>query len=908
MSLAFSARLARREVRRRPGRTALVVALIMVPFTAIGIGSIMTRTSELDRAERLALGSGRADLEIPVSDMVGSKAFTPGKWIADVLGPDADWTMVGSAWSALTAAYDEVPAGNESRTVTLESMDITDPVNAGSVELVEGVRAQSADEIVVSANLAKLWNLSVGSTLRLATPKSTLEVVGIARKAIDIRGNQMWPTGDNPLFRSFAVSYRVIRVDLPGVVAGNVPKEFRDRIMQAATGAVPGSSTTDIERSFWSSANSNLQSYSTFVPAIDALGIFAVLAFAVLAVVVSAAFATSARRQLTTVGQLSANGASEREVGRSLALQGLWSGLLAVALGAIPVVWFAVSGEGIAERFTSHLVPRMDVSAATLVWVAVVAVVSSTVAAWVPSRSAARISVLDALAGRRPQKVAPRVYAGLGVVMFAAGIGLEVLAAAGMRNSGGGSSSGMTAFFYAGVFGGLAVLGSVILLGPVLVRSFDVVGARSSGAVRLAARGLARNRSRSSAVVVSIAAFGALGASVSTGYLFSYDPAQVWFPNNMLVDIQRTCPDALESMLDCQLADNPAAMSKSVDRIIGDGAVSTPMRWATFAPAKPLNPSNTDGYGYVTRPMHVASEPLLDAMGIRKDDRVALDKHGIIRLMTRKEAVDNGVGVSGDGSMTAVVNTAKGRLEFPSAFLQDRMKWPVEDEFMVTAEFARTNGFSVASAGRLVVAPHALSENQIAKLGTLVASYQPWNYGGQPYTMFDDDGAGLQTPAEYDPTRPGGVRPDNRVVYNMSRPPMDPRTMQTIIAVSIFALVVFVVTVGLALMAAEGKDERDVLVSIGSPPAVQARIAGIRAAGLCLLGLLLAFPVGVIPTVVTARTAAMTSNLGSVWSQVPWSLGTMYVLLPVAMLVVAMVASAVAQAARPVRISNSAFE
>ena len=41
----FASRLARREVRRRPGRTALVVVLIALPVAAMAAGSVLARTA-----------------------------------------------------------------------------------------------------------------------------------------------------------------------------------------------------------------------------------------------------------------------------------------------------------------------------------------------------------------------------------------------------------------------------------------------------------------------------------------------------------------------------------------------------------------------------------------------------------------------------------------------------------------------------------------------------------------------------------------------------------------------------------------------------------------------------------------------------------------------------------------------
>ena len=286
-------------------------------------------------------------------------------------------------------------------------------------------------------------------------------------------------------------------------------------------------------------------------------------------------------------------------------------------------------------------------------------------------------------------------------------------------------------------------------------------------------------------------------------------------------------------------------------------------------------------------------------------DRAALQKFGIIRLVTRRDSSPIGVAPAENKSFSAVLVRDTGREEYPSAYLLHRVSWPDEGQYMVTEEFAHAHHMEVKQAGRLISLPRNLTDAQSAKLGILVSQQMM----GSMFTadLFDDKGAAIQV-SNYDPTLAADRSPESVIQFNQMRPNMDPRTMQTIVAIAIFLTVAFVVAVGLALMATEGKDERDVLVSVGAAPSVQARITGLRAAALSLFGLLLAFPVGVVPTVLAARTAAMTTNVGSVWSHVPWSLGGLYLALPVAMLVLAMLTSACAQAVRPARISNSAFD
>src|SRR5262249_53305589 len=68
-------------------------------------------------------------------------------------------------------------------------------------------------------------------------------------------------------------------------------------------------------------------------PAVNWTLVAGMIALAVVGVVISGAFAVGARRQLVTLGQLSANGAGEPLLRRMLSLQGSWCGAFGTALG-----------------------------------------------------------------------------------------------------------------------------------------------------------------------------------------------------------------------------------------------------------------------------------------------------------------------------------------------------------------------------------------------------------------------------------------------------------------------------------------------------------------------------------------------------------------------------------------------
>ena len=90
------------------------------------------------------------------------------------------------------------------------------------------------------------------------------------------------------------------------------------------------------------------------------------------------------------------------------------------------------------------------------------------------------------------------------------------------------------------------------------------------------------------------------------------------------------------------------------------------------------------------------------------------------------------------------------------------------------------------------------------------------------------------------------------------------------IAISVVALLftLLIVAVGLALSAAESRDEREVLVAVGARPSTLRRVAGQKAAMLALAGTTLSVPTGLIPVVMVLRSVRQTP--GELPLDIPW--------------------------------------
>ena len=127
------------------------------------------------------------------------------------------------------------------------------------------------------------------------------------------------------------------------------------------------------------------------------------LVLTVVGIVISAAFAVGARRQLVTLGQLSASGASPATVRTALVLQGTVTGLVGAAIGlalaGVLLLARPAAGRAAARPAASTATPSGPSrwSRSSLIGIA-----AATLAALIPARTAARIPTLAALAGRRP--------------------------------------------------------------------------------------------------------------------------------------------------------------------------------------------------------------------------------------------------------------------------------------------------------------------------------------------------------------------------------------------------------------------------------------------------------------------------------------------------------------------------
>lgn len=550
------ARLAVRDARHHPWRSALIVVLIALPVAAFVFGLIGMRTVPNTTAEIRAKSIGSAEaLVVPTASR---EAVVTRRIEA------AGFRVV--PWEQGQAV---LRAGTMRMSADLADVDVDDPLTAGLWDLRSGSFPARDGEILLTRSAARRLGVGVGDTVVMEESSRRFTVTGLADAArLEMRQ---------------AVG--------PDVMEG-LPSTSRaePQLLLGARPAGPGdpqalalaTSGPDVAQSVvWPNAVNTGSVGRDAQALLYMLGTLGLLAFGL---VVASAMAVGARRQLRVLGLLGAAGASPRQRSGSLLLQGASLGAAGTAVGIAGGLMAWSLGRDALENWYGEPIGGTVIAAGELVLVVVVALAVAIGASLLPARVAARTSVLQALGGRRPTPRVPLRMPVAGVAL--SGIGLVMLAY-GLRHR---PDSGVPLAATAGV--ALTVAGTVVAV-PYLVGLLEHAAGVLRGTGRLAVRDVARHRGRTGPVVAAVMATGALalaGGILATSsqadsndVTFS-DPLTVVLTVSFLRDGPASIPDcdALSALAAPVAAVLPGA-SRACLRTVSDGTTA-PIR--TVAPGE----------------------------------------------------------------------------------------------------------------------------------------------------------------------------------------------------------------------------------------------------------------------------------------------------------------------------------
>jgi len=867
-SWRFSARLARREVRRRPGRTVLVLLLVAIPVFGMTLASIGARTNALTETESFQRDFGTADLVVSANnqyllDEDGNAVSNADRFGLGRVPAIPDGSSRLDYIETYSAVQTDLPDGTQtSRYVQFTSIDPSNAMTDGMFVIDEGTAPSSSDETMLSPGIAEAFDVTVGDTLRLSVPDLDLTVTAIGRTTRWLNNDLVVvPDFDQAIVRPDR-RWETTMLDLPA----NVSDVDLSQMVQSFRGA-DFEAQSAVDRGFEIGTVKGEQLAWGWVAG--------VVAFIAVGIVIASAFATSARRQLATVGQLSANGASERLIRRTLGLQGMWTASLGAVVGVGLGIGAAMIGQqyGITDQLAGYRASSLQIQPLDIVVVVLTALAAGTIAALVPARSASRIPVLSALAGRRPVAVPPRWLVPVGIGLF--GFGLFLLAAVASSQDGGNFSAAMA------VLGALGILFGIVCASPLIVAWIGSVGSRRGGVVRIASRSLGRSRMRSAGVltaVATVAAIAIVGLTVA-GSARSLDESQQEFGSsssnlNLNYSVYNEYPtDEFGNVSKDfdpppQVAQPvPEGLRRTIEAILPD-ATWRPITQVTWDP--PSDRVYDTAQFPITTPT-VADDEVLALLSLDADQRATLAEQGTLSLAPYV-----------DGMLS--INTLDGLIDvdFGEAPLEYESSSEFGADALITPAKVAELGLDTQVNWVIVDNPVDLTKTQRAALNDA----RPVDLDS---AFVSADSNSLGEPASA-----------SAWYYYTQEPGFDvpwPLIQAAVLGASLL-MVLLVVAIGLSLAATESRDERDVLHVVGAPPRTLRRVAAAKAWVLTTGAAVIAVPAGYIVVRVITWVAGESAPF-----PVLGALG-MLVLIPAIAWAATLLVSAIAQKARPIQVST----
>ncbi|MGO4599873.1 FtsX-like permease family protein [Terrabacter sp. 2RAF25] len=520
-------RMARRDVRRHRGRSLLVVIMVGLPVLLLTAGSTLWFSEDVDAAERLPLQLGRTQgylvdpLDIALHQLVdpqssygtgpdgpmADRPATPVPGYAPGREEAALSRLVGATLHVATFSGGTARMGRTSATVGILGIDPrgVETTLAPRVSLESGRWAAASNEVVVTeagiaAGLPRTGSFELRTSARPDEVSSrTLVVVGVGTGFTNWSSDEVRPVALVGLpeaegamrqwlvERSAPITWaEVQRLNTYGVgVLGRHVVEHPETVTLPPDMTLGGTTNK----------------------------LFLVLAasFALLlltSLLAGPAFAVGAARQRHSLALAASNGATRAQLRRTVLGQALVLGALSACVGSAAGVLLGL----VATRVVHHVSPThffapAEVSWASVAIVTVAGVVSSVVAALVPSRGLGRLDVVSVLKGQHVSPPLRRRVPVAGAVLAALGVAAVLVA----------SYHPADVWFYVFLGGVLLIVVGALLLVPLVLAVVARFGHLLPLPTRMAAREAGRLRGRATPTVAAILGGAAVLTTVCIG-------------------------------------------------------------------------------------------------------------------------------------------------------------------------------------------------------------------------------------------------------------------------------------------------------------------------------------------------------------------------------------------------------
>jgi putative ABC transport system permease protein len=373
----ITGRLARENTVRKPGRTAVTAAALMIGLavvvfvTVFAAGISASVSNAIDR-------NFQGDLVLQNSD--GFSPISPGaaRAAARVDGVEtvSSLTFAGGVWNGTDIRASAVDPANVNRVLSLDWKQ-------GSPSTLSGL---TDGQVVVDDAWAKSNDLGVGDTVTVRTPLERLasfEIVGSVKDNADLLGNVV--ITESALRRDFGAHDPSIT--FADVAGGANAERVKQRVEDVVQRRFPTVDTLN-QQELKDRQEEQLQQVVGFFYVLLALAVV----ISLLGIVTT--LALSIHERTRELGMLRAVGMSRRQVRRLVRYEAVITALIGAILGTIlGVIFAALVSRPLADEGFELAYPI-----GTLIVLLVLAALAGVLAAIWPARRAARLDVLEALA------------------------------------------------------------------------------------------------------------------------------------------------------------------------------------------------------------------------------------------------------------------------------------------------------------------------------------------------------------------------------------------------------------------------------------------------------------------------------------------------------------------------------
>jgi putative ABC transport system permease protein len=509
-------RMARREVLRAKGRSALIILMILAPIAIMTLIDVTARSALLSDEETVRRATGAADTRVNWSGISSIEQNVVGEWrpagnnVAtpsnDSLGePDVRSQFPGSTVISEDRTSVRARSKDGIAFVEFRMIDYSNPVVAGLYEQKSGRAPQSTNEIALTKSAAERLGATVGKRVDILTAGGKLNplVVGIVESPSSLRSD--------------------IAVGMPGFIERTSETYFQTFHFIDTSTPITWQRVQELNKLGFVVYDNALvanppkgSEFSTYDGGIgrDETAILVLLgglATMEICLLAGAAFAVGIRRQRRSLALLAATGGTSRQMRDVVLSMAVVLGLIASVLGVAVGVVFVLIGKPWLEHLHGARFGHFEVLPRDITIIVLTGLAAALLSAIVPARTAARMDVTAALNGRRDAHASRRRWK----LPVAGG----ALIALGMLVAAAGATTNDLSIVLIG-----AVVGEigVVMMTSLLVGLVGRFARWLPLGPRLALRDAVRNRTRTAPVVAAIMAAVA-GAFAMSMFVSTYE-------------------------------------------------------------------------------------------------------------------------------------------------------------------------------------------------------------------------------------------------------------------------------------------------------------------------------------------------------------------------------------------------